>query len=291
MHRAGGCATLELLRQHHSRGAVRAALADGAIVRLRRDRYALSGVEVHRREAHRMSATLSHLSAAAAYGWSLKTAPARPVVTVPRHRRLSAADQARAVVSWRDLAASDRSGGLTSPLRTVLDCAVSLPFDEALAVADSALREGDVEHRALVAAAAKLRGPGSVRARRVARMADGRAVNAFESVLRAIAMDVDAFHFVPQVQIWDSGLWATVDLADESARLVLEAEGFATHGTRAGLVRDCHRYTELIAWGWEVLRFTWEDVMFEPQWVRWAIQAVAERRRGDSVSPPPRRTT
>ena len=42
---------------------------------------------------------------------------------------------------------SDVEGWATSKVRTVLDCAAELPFDEALAVADSALRHGDVTRR------------------------------------------------------------------------------------------------------------------------------------------------
>ncbi len=47
---------------------------------------------------------------------------------------------------------SDIDGWATSKVRTVLDCATELPFDEALAVADSALRHGDVTREELDAA-------------------------------------------------------------------------------------------------------------------------------------------
>jgi hypothetical protein len=45
--------------------------------------------------------------------------------------------------------------GVTDPVRTVIDCARDLPFDEALAVADSALRSGKVGPDALRQAAAR----------------------------------------------------------------------------------------------------------------------------------------
>lgn len=67
----------------------------------------------------------------------------------------------------------------------------------------------------------------------------------------------------------------------------MEAEGFQTHGTRAGLRRDARRYTELAVWGWSVLRFTWEEVMFEPDYVRWALASWLAQRLGQVVPAPP----
>ena len=55
---------------------------------------------------------------------------------------------------------------------------------------------------------------------------------------------------------------------------MLEADSFAHHGHRAALERDCRRYTELTIRGWRVLRFAWEHVMFEPEWVAACIVAA-----------------
>lgn len=230
---------------------------------------------------------LSHLSAAVAHGWEVKTQPDQPWVTFPRKRHLLKVDRGEVHARWRDLDPKEREPGVTSPVRTVLDCAASLPFDAALTVADSALRAGDVTEAELIAAAQSLRGPGSTRARTVVALADHRSANPFESVLRAIALEFTELRFEPQLQIWDSGLWATVDLGDERAMLVLEVEGFAHHRSRQDLVRDCRRYTELTVWGWAILRFSWEDVMLHPERVRWAIHAWLERRAGRPVPPPP----
>ena len=285
--RMGGCATWAELRGSHSARAIRSAVGRGRIDRTGHGRYALPSVEAHRREAHRRTAARSHLSAAAAHGWKVKTSPEQPWLTVPRNRKVSAAGQATANVCWADLTADEVAEGVTTPLRTVLDCARALPFDEALAVADSALRAGVVARADLVDEAARVRGPGAGRARRVAAAADGRAANPFESCLRAITLQVPGLTFVPQVRLVDVGMYAVVDLADVDARLVLEAEGFEFHGTREGLYRDCRRYTELTVFGYEVLRFTWEDVMFHPDWVLWAIRAALARRLGESIPTPP----
>ena len=55
---------------------------------------------------------------------------------------------------------------------------------------------------------------------------------------------------------------------DEDRRLVLEADSFEWHGKRAALRRDCRRYNAIVAAGWVLLRFSWEDVMHDPDYVR-----------------------
>ena len=287
--RLGGCATRRQLRRAVSARTVDAAVRGGAVLRVARGRYVLPLGEPHRRAAHRLGGTVSHLSAALAHGWAVKTPPAQPWVTVARHRHPDAAAREGVVLTWADVATEDARDGVTTPLRTVLDCARRLPFDEALAVADSALREGDVTAVELRTAAGRLRGPGSAQVRRVAWVASHLAANPFESVLRALLLDVPGLHLTPQLRVSGSGLWARVDLGDEGLRLAIEAEGFAFHRTRKDLVRDCHRYTELTLHGWAVLRFTWEDVMHHPAWVRWAVEGWLATRAGREVASPPRR--
>ena len=277
MARLGGAATYGQLRAASSKRAIRAGIDSGQIVRLARNRYATADLADHLRAAHRLSGTLSHASAAAQHGWSMKHEPVLPSVTVRPNRHLTPAQQAGVTVIWR--AVDD--GAVTRPLRTIVDCARTMPFDEALAVADSACRTGDVEPAELVRAATQARGRGSRQARRVLREATPLAANPLESVLRAIALDVPGLRVRPQVQIAEPGVWAVVDLADVSLGIVLEAEGFEFHGTRKGFDKDCERYSSLTCLGWLVLRFTWRQVMHRPDWVRdRIIDAVRLRQAG-----------
>ena len=55
--------------------------------------------------------------------------------------------------------------------------------------------------------------------------------------------------------------------ADGDEKVVAEADSFEFHGRRQALTRDCERYTALAVRGWVVLRFSWENVMFEPAYV------------------------
>lgn len=74
---------------------------------------------------------------------------------------------------------------VTSPLRTALDVARLLAPDRALAALDGMIRAGSLDHCRLLAAAATLADqPGARQARELIAVADGRANDAAESVLR-----------------------------------------------------------------------------------------------------------
>jgi very-short-patch-repair endonuclease len=161
----------------------------------------------------------------------------------------------------------------------VLDCARTLEPGPALAVADSALRRGLVGPAELLCAANGLRGAGRRRVLWVAEHADPRAESGLESVLRAIVLLAGVLGFEPQVLISDDGFRARVDLGHRGLRVVLEADSFEHHGSRAALVRDCRRYDELTIRGWRVLRFAWEQVMFEPEWVAATVGALVRPAR------------
>lgn len=223
-----------------------------------------------------MKGVLSHANAALEWGWAVKTLPRRAHVIVPHKRKVPRDQARRLVVHRRDLAPDEVVEGRTSPDLTLEQCLRSLPFDEALAIADSALRDGYPAGR-LQALATRARGPGSSRVRRVAECADPRAANPFESVLRALALEVPGLNAVPHVQVGE----ARPDLVDADLGIVLEADSFRWHGGRAQLRRDAHRYNRFVLDGWIVLRFAWEDVMFDGSGVRERLReavCLANRR-------------
>ena len=263
----GGVATRAALVAACSRAEVDRALRRGDVAAVGHGRYASPTVDVARKRAHALSGVLSHTSAALHHGWAVKTVPAQPHVTVPRRRKVSPARRRGVVLHYRDLTDDEIVGAIaTSPVATLVDCLRSLPFDEALAVADSALRVG--ERSALRQAVAAVHGPGRAQARRIGRTATDDAANPFESVLRAIALDVPGLSVVPQGLITSTTPWCRPDLVDRDLRIVIEADSFAWHGDRQALARDARRYNLLVADGWIVLRFSWEDVMLDPAYVR-----------------------
>lgn len=197
----GGSAATADLRALTSRRAVRAAVADGAVVQPRRGSVRLPVLDATPAAVHDLRAVRSHLSAALHYGWEVAAGPVQPMVTVPRSGHVASVDRDRVRLFWGDLSPAELAEGVTSPARTVVDCARTLPFGEALAVADSALRSGQVTHDELLLAADRGPRTGRSRALRVARTADGRAANPFESLLRAIALGVPGLRVEPQVHI------------------------------------------------------------------------------------------
>ncbi|HET8614384.1 MAG TPA: DUF559 domain-containing protein [Actinomycetales bacterium] len=273
--RRSGTATYADLVALSGRRALRRAVADGLVVRRARGRYVLPETPDPLATAVRLAGVVSHESAAEHWGLWLPRSPERPHVTVKPTRGRARAENA--VLHWSTLAPDDVTGHVTSPLRTVLDVARTSSPSTALAVTDSALRQRMVQPAQLARAAAALRGPGSRRARRLVSWADRRSESVLESVLRCVLLEAGLVGFEPQVVITDGDLYARVDLANRTKRLILEADSFEHHGHRLALARDCERYSELTVRGWRVLRFAWEHVMFRPDWVVATVQRAWEQ--------------
>lgn len=280
----GGVATWAELHRHHRRRAIERALAGAEVERTSRGHYALASIGQRRKLAAAIGGTVSHLSAALEQGWKVKAAPELVDVTVSRTRRVRPEHAFGRRIHHADLSPQDVTHGLTSSLRTVLDCARLLPFDEALTVADSALRARALTRTDLRTEAAAARGPGSRMVRRVAQFADARATGPIESVLRALAIE-EGLLLTPQAVFAESGMFAVVDLGDPQLGLALEAEGYESHGTRKGLRRDCRRHTELVAHGYSSLRYAYEDIMFDQEWVRRTLRTWWGNRPGRHVDP------
>ncbi len=245
-------------------------------MRSARGLYTLPDLPEPEATAARLRGRLSHASAAQWWGLALVKAPDAVDVVIPHGSKRAVTPGVRLHHSRSPIETPEIA---TPVLRTVLDCATTLPLPEALAVADSALAERFVRPEQLLEAARLSRGPGRARRLRVAHAADWRAANAFESCLRGVVLDAGLAGFVPQLEIRLPRRIVHVDVGDPCRRVALEADSYTHHASRSDLVRDCERYNELACEGWRVLRFTWEHVMFEQSWVA-EIVAMTCRLRG-----------
>jgi very-short-patch-repair endonuclease len=255
------------------------SVRSGALLRARRGVYVLPALLDPLQVAARIGGVVSHRSAALILRYSLVEAPTEVDVTVRHDAKPPRLPGVR--LHWaRSLSPDHVVDGYTRPLRTVLDCATTLPFAQGLAVADSALSLSDVTEYELRLAAARSPKRGRGQRQRVVDAADGRAENAFEAVLRALAVEAGLSGIEPQLPIVLPRRKVRVDLADRTRRLVIEGDSYTHHGTRDKFRDDCDRYNDLVAAGWTVLRFTWEHVMLRPDPVRRTIRETIERLDG-----------
>ncbi|NIK56670.1 DUF559 domain-containing protein [Kribbella shirazensis] len=278
LERRGGWATASELAGLVSRHAVAKALAGGDIQRIALGVYALPGLPADTVAVLAYDGVLSHVSAAAASGLPLLVAPEKPHLILPPHRRPRPGPPA--VLHWANVSSSEREGRITSLSRTVADCCRILPFAEALAVADAALATRHLLPAELLSEVSAMRGAGCPNARRVAAAATPLAASFLESMLRALLISAGIAGFEPQVLVSHDGFHARVDLGHRRARLALEAEGFEFHGSRRDFAADCYRYDELNTAGWLVLRFTYEQIIGDPDWVVATVRAALAQRLG-----------
>jgi very-short-patch-repair endonuclease len=193
------------------------------------------------------------------------TEPTTPHVAVPRNRPTTSDD---AVIHRTDTPGAGPVVPLFAALLTLLRC---LPALEAAVVVDCAVRRRMARVESL---RRQLRGPGSVEARRVLGLVDGRSGSLIESVLR-LALRQAGLRVDCQVFIDGVG---RVDLVVDGW-LVIEVDGFAYHSERAQYRADRARANTLVLRGYVLLRFTYEDVMHGlPETVA-AVLAVHSRGR------------
>jgi very-short-patch-repair endonuclease len=229
-------------------GDLRGAVRRGRVLSLGGGTYALPGAAPDAVVAARLRGRLTCSSAAKRHGLDLLTDPLVPHVVVPRNHAVDTTD---AVVHRAAVPGTGPVVPLLHALVAVLRC---LDTVDAVVVVDSALRQGSVRRRSLDA---RLRGPGSVEARRRLGLADARSGSVIETVarlaLRQAGLPVDC-----QVLIQGVG---RVDLVVDGW-LVVELDGFAYHSDRDRYRTDRRRTNGLVARGYRVLRFSYEDVMF-----------------------------
>jgi very-short-patch-repair endonuclease len=79
----------------------------------------------------------------------------------------------------------------------------------------------------------------------------------------------------------------TVDFLWPGARLIVEVDGWGTHGSQVAFEEDRARDVWLTAQGYGVLRFTWHQVVHRGPWVAKTVRAVLDRRWVTDAGRPP----
>ncbi|HSP37676.1 MAG TPA: DUF559 domain-containing protein [Frankiaceae bacterium] len=169
---------------------------------------------------------------------------------------------------------------LTTPDRTAIDVAAAAPTVEAVAAIDSALRLQQVSRTGLHSALLRRRTmPGYPAAATAVDLVDETSGSVPETIARLVFRSADLPVPVCQYEVTADGVWiARVEFAWPEARLVVEIDGFAWHSSKVAMQKDYERSRRLFHAGWDVLRFTADDLRTGPVAVAAEVRQALEAR-------------
>jgi predicted transcriptional regulator of viral defense system len=265
-------------------GRLRALIAAGQLVPIRRGAYATSGIltEATRdpclrhaldvaavRALRGQTGVASHQSAAAMHGLRRLTALPEGTVTltVPPGKRKGGYGRSGVTCHMADLPAEHvtKLYGLpvTTAGRTVIDIARASPFMAGVVVADSALHErrtSKTDLRRVLASCAHW--PGTATAKKVVEFASQLAESPLESCARVLFHERGLPPAQLQVPVFGrSGtLIARVDFMWEEHRVVVEADGLLKYDSGQTAIKELARDRLLREAGYEVVHFTWKEL-------------------------------
>jgi hypothetical protein len=239
-------------------------------------------------------AVASYHSAALLHHLSLLTAPPTGTVTLTLPRKWNRAKPADVVFHASELPKEHVTRlynlPLTTVARTVADLARTLPFTDAVVVADSALnQEKATKPELLQALDQQGKGwPGVRQARRAIEFADERAESPLESAARVVF--AEAGLEPPELQVTIHGerererehqhepFSALVDFFWRERKVIAEADGLVTYNDRKDLLNERERDHQLREAGYVVVHFTGKELFQTPE-------AVVARIRTALVGP------
>jgi Protein of unknown function (DUF559) len=279
-------------RQWHDRGVppplMRSLIRSGQLIRMRQGAYATrravdwagaDPVRAHALDVLAARATLSgsgnavasYQSAARLHRLSLLAEPPKGAVTLtlPPDRKRNRAKPADVVFHASQLpnehVARLYNLPLTTVARTVSDLARTLPFMDAVVVADSALNQEKTTKPELRQVLEEGQGwPGVRQARRVVDFADDRAESPLESAARVVF--AEAGLEPPELQVTIHGAQeqeqfaARVDFLWREDKVIAEADGLVKDNDRQDLLKERERDHQLRAAGYTVVHFTWQEI-------------------------------
>jgi hypothetical protein len=172
---------------------------------------------------------------------------------------------------------------VTTVARTVADLARTLPFMDAVVVADSALNQEKTSKPEVLQVLEKCNGwPGVRQARRALEFADDRAESPLESAARVVF--AEAGLDPPELQVTIHGeraqFAARVDFLWRAQKVIAEADGLVKYNDRKDLLDERERDHQLREAGYIAVHFTWRELFQAPDEVitrlRNALTATAK---------------
>ena len=231
---------------------------------------------------------MSHRAAAVLLGIARADAPEVVEITAPRRRQhessMAVVHRPLDLVHARDVVVID---GLpcTGPLRTLVDLGVSAPWFEVGDSIERAIQLGLVTHRGCEWMLSQLSRQGRHGCGPFRRALDERALHAatpqaglLEPRFAGVAKRYRLPGYAYQHDVFGDGS-VIADFAWPEQRVIVEVDGFASHGTPQAMARDFERQNRLVDAGWTVLRFSWHQVVKRPKYVADAILGVLGRNK------------
>jgi hypothetical protein len=222
------------------------------------------------------NAVASYHSAALLHRLSLLTSPPAGTVTLtlPPAKKWNRAQPADVVFHASDLPKEHVTRlynlPVTTVARTVADLARTLPFMDAVVVADSALNQEKATKPELLLALDQCKGwPGVRQARRAVEFADERAESPLESAARVVF--ANAGLAPPELQVTIAGeqeqFAARVDFLWRARKVIAEADGLVKYNDRKDLLKERERDHQLREAGYTTVHFTWRELFQTPETV------------------------
>ena len=178
----------------------------------------------------------------------------------------------------------------TSIEQTILDLGAELESEALERALDSALRLGHTRFDRVARHVAKFGGRGVPGSRALKKILQHRAPmpRPTHSILEVEFLQVTRNFKLPPAESqfpveFRPGLTIHIDFAYPAEKLAIEIDSVRWHSGVRAIHWDLERQNLLVALGWRVLRFEWNDVLFRPEWV--AAQVVAALTTGQASLP------
>ena len=276
----GVVARVQLGRIGLGRGAIEWRLARGRLHRMHFGVYAV-GHPVVTREGRWMAAvlaggpdaTLSHQAAAAL--WDIRRVAHQPEISCPRYLERPGIRAYRRRVPADEVTVEDGIP-VTTPTRTLFDLAGVVP----LAQLRRAVKEADIRRLwgrlslgDLLERHPRRRGAAAIRA--VIGTPDrGVTRNDVEEALAALARRARLPSPLFNTPLKLGPRFIEPDCMWPEQRVIVEVDGWETHGTRDSFESDRARDRALTATGWRVIRVTWRQLRDEPERIARDVRAL-----------------
>ena len=221
-------------------------------------------------------AALSHWSAASLWGMRPGTGPISHVTCA---RRRSSVDGIRMHYAQllQDEVTEEQGIPTTTPARTLLDLAPSLPSPVLARMLDAAPSRGATLAELLDRCP---RRPGVARLRRLL----GRAAPMTRSDLEGTVLYAIEREGLPRPSVNAVVEGYECDFVWPEYRVIAELDSYVTHGSRSAFERDRNRDRKLAIAGWTVVRLTGEDDLDDLSRLLAASAARSRRRRASVAS-------